>query len=162
MKGIIACFMFIVLCLGSVNVWATDYFTLTGRKISESNLTASDKTILKFWTTWCPYCRKQLNYLKDKLSKLEKDGFSVHLVNVGENPQKAMKFIENLGIDPKYVVMDSSSLFARKHGVMGFPTYIFMYQGEELNRANVLNDKSYAQLMRIYGALENYNPEKNN
>lgn len=154
MKNLKNVFFAILMCSVVSNVYALDHFTLAGKKIEDSQLLKEDRTIIKFWTTWCPYCSRQLNFFKHKIAKLEKEGVKVYLVNVGEDQAKVVRFADKLKLPKDNIVLNKNSSLARRFAIMGYPTYVFFYKGRELTRANVLNDDSLEQLLEVYDSLE--------
>jgi thiol-disulfide isomerase/thioredoxin len=143
--------LLLLLSLVSVaSVFARDYFTLQGGKLAGEELTAPDKTIMLFWTTWCPYCRDQLKFLGDRCSALERRGFTVRLINIGEPQAKVMQFVKDRGLGHCQIVLDESGSLARQFSIQGFPTYLFYYRGQELTRANVLSEAALEKTLNIY------------
>ena len=55
-KSFAACAVFFVLMSAA---YADDFLTVSGGKVTSAQL-VEGKTVLFFWTTWCPYCRKQI------------------------------------------------------------------------------------------------------
>ena len=153
MKKMIILAMFFCLTFTSFDLFAETFLTLGGKQVSGEDFKSNDKVLLKFWTTWCPYCKKQLNFLKPKLEELEKEGFKIYLINIGESQGKVVPFIDKLGIDQKYVILNKNSSLASKYKVRGFPTYIFLYKGEEVQRTNFLTDQSLKKFINIYKTL---------
>ena len=82
-------------------------------------------TILLFWTTWCPYCRKEIKALNQIYPQIKKEGINIFAINIGESDYTVKKFfISNaLGFS---VLLDKDAVAADKYGVVGVPTYVFM------------------------------------
>ncbi|MFA7677787.1 MAG: TlpA disulfide reductase family protein [Candidatus Omnitrophota bacterium] len=104
--------------------------TLDGKVLSYKQITSSPRTILFVWTTWCPYCRQEIERLskRDLLSK----GFEIYYINVGEKKKKVEKFSEARKIKDHIknrIIIDEGGFFADKFSVIGIPTYIFLEDG---------------------------------
>jgi len=102
-------------------------FTLSGlggEKISLSDFKGKP-LILFFWTTWCPYCRKELKQLNDMEAELSGNGVGIAAVNVDEPADKVKNFIKNYNLDFS-VLLDTDGEVAQSFGIMGVPTYIFI------------------------------------
>lgn len=148
-------FLVIVLCVSSFSVYSADFFTLSGRKLTDQQiLKANDKTVLLFWTTWCRYCGKQLEYIKDKISTLKSAGIDVYLINTGENQKQVMNFAKKHSLPKDKIVLNRSQSLARAANIMGFPTYTVLYEGAEVTKLNFLDDKSLNDLIEAYDDLE--------
>jgi cytochrome c biogenesis protein CcmG, thiol:disulfide interchange protein DsbE len=81
--------------------------------------------ILFFWTTWCPYCQKELRQMKDKQAELSKDAVELVAINVQEPAAKVKKFFENFSF-PFKVLSDTEGDVSRLYEVMGVPTYFLI------------------------------------
>ena len=145
------CIIFLVLFAASIaGVAARDYFTLQGGKLAGEELVTPEKTILLFWTIQCPYCYDQLKLMADHCAELERRGFTVRLVNVGEPQGRVMRFVQDRGLGHCQVVLDESATLYRKFLVQGFPSYLFYYKGRELMRANLLSEATLEKALKAY------------
>lgn len=79
---------------------------------------ASGITLVDFWATWCPPCRKQLPIIEETVADLP-EGTKIAKVNI-----------------------DSSGDLAKKFGVSSIPTWIIFKDGEEVERITGLQSKS--------------------
>ncbi|MDD5568098.1 MAG: TlpA disulfide reductase family protein [Candidatus Omnitrophica bacterium] len=104
---------------------------LNDRVISLSDYKGKKAVMLFFWTTWCPYCREELNVLNQEYSSLVKDSIEVLTINVEEPRYKVEKYVRrsNLGLE---VLLDSDSLVARDYGLMGVPAYFVINKSGEV------------------------------
>lgn len=82
-------------------------------------------TILFFWTTWCPYCRKEIKALNQMYPQLKKEGITVFAVNIGESEYTVQRFFMSNALSFG-VLLDKDAVAADKYGVVGVPTYVFM------------------------------------
>ncbi|RJP27972.1 MAG: TlpA family protein disulfide reductase [Candidatus Omnitrophota bacterium] len=81
--------------------------------------------LLFFWTTWCPFCQKELRVLNSMYSQLLEGGVEVLSINVGESPDKVSNFIKNYYLAFR-VLLDKDSAVARQFGILGVPTYLLV------------------------------------
>lgn len=103
--------------------------------------------ILFFWTTWCPYCRKELKELNSMQTELLKDGVQVAAINVEEPLDKVRKFIGN---NPFFfpVLLDTDTKVADAYGILGVPTYFFINkEGRIVFNSHYFPRKEYKDLI---------------
>lgn len=86
-----------------------------------SSIVGQKLVLLNFWTTWCPYCVKEIPDLKSLYEKYNNDGLEIVSVNIGENEKDVVKFISAREVKYK-VVLDKKGHVARNYGVRGIPT----------------------------------------
>jgi len=107
---------------------------------------ADKPVLLLFWTTWCPYCRKELGRVNAEYSALKDQGLDVYPINVGENQAKVSAFVKNNNFTFP-VLLDENSALAGNYNVMGIPTYIL------LDKNGVVKSKSNSFPKNEYKAL---------
>jgi peroxiredoxin len=81
--------------------------------------------VLFFWTTWCPYCRKELKTLNDIYPELVKEGIEVLAVNIGEPATRVGRFTKTYPLAYR-VLLDEDSAVAGDYELIGVPTYILI------------------------------------
>jgi peroxiredoxin len=81
--------------------------------------------ILIFWTTWCPYCRSELNALKNEYSQLVKDGIELFAIDVGEARYKVDNFVKGRGFNFKFL-LDEDATVAQDYNLLGVPSYFII------------------------------------
>ncbi len=97
---------------------------LNGQKVSLSDF--KDKpVILFFWTTWCPYCRKELKILNSKHQELVKEGLQVLAIDAGESVSKVEAAVKNYNLNFS-VLLDKDGSVVDLYNVLGVPTYVFI------------------------------------
>jgi peroxiredoxin len=99
--------------------------TLNGKYYALENYKNKQAVVLFFWTTWCPYCRKELSELNEKNAILDKDDIVLLAVNSGEKPETVSKFVKDLKLDFP-VLTDKYLSVAEVYDVLGVPTYILI------------------------------------
>ena len=103
--------------------------------------------ILFFWTTWCPFCRKELSILKEKYPQLQKDGCELFAIDVEESPYKVENFVKNRALNFK-ILLDLDAAVAEAFDIFGVPTYIFINKkGKIVYRDNYFPQERYKELI---------------
>ena len=117
-------------------------FTLLDLENKEFSLSdfKSKPVILFFWTTWCPYCRKELKQLNTMHAELLKNGVELAVVNVEEPADKVQRFIQSHPFSYR-VLLDRDAKVAQVYGVLGVPTYFFINKEGRI----VFNDYEFPQ-----------------
>lgn len=113
-----------------------DAYTLSGYRDKQP-------VLLLFWTTWCPFCRKELKVLNGMYSSLAADGIEVFSVNVGELPGTVENFVQNYSLSYR-VLLDRDSRVATSYGLIGVPSYVLINKsGEVVFRDNYFPASEY-------------------
>lgn len=103
--------------------------------------------LLFFWTTWCPFCRTQLNALNTKYRKLKEEGLEVLAINVDEPAPSVREFLENYHL-PYPVVLDNDGRVADAYDIVGVPTYILVNkQGLVVFKNHYFPEDKYKELI---------------
>lgn len=85
-----------------------------------------DKPVmLFFWTTWCPFCRKELRVLNEKYGELVKEGLEVLAINIEEKESTVNNFIRRNAIILS-VLLDEDAAVSQSYEILGVPTYILI------------------------------------
>lgn len=115
--------------------------------ISLSNYKDKESVLLFFWTTWCPFCQKELRILNDRYAGLLQDGLEVLAINVGEFPDTVENFIRNYYLAYR-VLLDKDTSVARAYEIIGVPTYILINkQGYIVFKDNYFPQGGYKELV---------------
>ncbi len=94
----------------------------TGEKFSNDSL-KGHVVLLQFWTTWCPYCRRE-QPLVDNLEKEFRDqGLVVLAVDVNESKKTVRKYLEQHPRDCRIVLTDDTNL-AAMYAATSYPVYV--------------------------------------
>ncbi len=137
-----------VFCFSAGGAWASDMkpfpaadFTLQDINqdmFSLSSLQGKKPVLLFFWTTWCPFCQKELQVLNDMYPRLYKDGLEVWSIDVGELPDKVREHISDLRLSYR-VLLDKDTAVSNSFKLVGVPTYILVDKdGQVIFRDNFL------------------------
>ncbi|MFA6349679.1 MAG: TlpA disulfide reductase family protein [Candidatus Omnitrophota bacterium] len=104
--------------------------------------------ILIFWTTWCPFCRDQLEALKNKYAQLKQDGVEVFAVDVGERQDTVVSFIKDRDF-PFSILLDQYTSVAKSFDVFGVPTYVLI----DKTGAIALKDNKFPDYRGVFGII---------
>ena len=109
-----------------VPTFETEYL-LNKKTFISKNEFGSEITLVNFFATWCGPCREEHVYLQ-RLSD-EKE-LKIIGVNYKDNPNKAVKWLEELGNPYSDVIVDSKGHIGIDWGVYGIPeTFIVDSKG---------------------------------
>jgi peroxiredoxin len=78
--------------------------------------------ILFFWSTWCPYCVREMRKLKNDYKLIQSKSFELLAVNVGERVSSVSRFLKDNPVDFK-ILLDSDSEVSFEYNVIGLPTF---------------------------------------
>ncbi len=137
--------IFFIVMIVSINIFAKTNkfidFTLKNLNNEEVKLNeiVGDKVILlNFWTTWCPYCVKEIPELVDIYSKYKDKGLEILAVNIQENHNQIKKFVSRYKMEYP-VLLDTNANVARSYGVRGIPTnFLIDINGDIVFAHNIL------------------------
>ncbi len=76
---------------------------------------------LDFWASWCGPCRKSLPILNEIRSQYAAQGFEVVAVNVDENLDDALGFLEKYPVDYP-ILLDPKGKMPQAYKIQGMPT----------------------------------------
>jgi cytochrome c biogenesis protein CcmG/thiol:disulfide interchange protein DsbE len=77
--------------------------------------------VLDFWASWCVPCRRSFPWLDDMQAKYEADGLVIIGVNLDNDADEAVQFLEEFR--PKFkIVYDLEKELAREYDVIAMPS----------------------------------------
>ena len=87
-------------------------------------------TVINFWASWCPPCRREMPMLE----YAQKNDVNIEyiFVNQGEAPSKVRQFLGKQKIDLKNTYFDFTGSTAKELGAFGLPTTLFFNAGGKL------------------------------
>lgn len=104
--------------------------------------------ILFFWTTWCPYCRREILVLNDMYMELVKNNFEVISVNVGETVYKVDNFFKRNKKADFIVLLDEDTSVSEDYDIFGIPTFVLIdKQGNQISKDNQFPRAEYNRLI---------------
>jgi peroxiredoxin len=118
-------------------------YDLNGDKITLSKFRNKNPAVLFFWTTWCPFCLRELGYLAKIYASLSSDNIGVLAINVQESESKLSRFLKRNPL-PFKVLLDSDGSVAYSYGLIGVPTYVLIdKRGEIVFQDNYFPQSDY-------------------
>lgn len=140
MKKIIA--IGCALLLGLPGFCQERFYTFSGDMLTVNDILSSEKAVLMFWTTRCPYCRKDLKRLDKEYNYSSSINF--FYINIGERKsdiESLARYLKLSDETKKRIVLDQKSYLAEKYSVIGIPFFIFLKNGEVIFRSYSMNNK---------------------
>ena len=133
---------------------------LNGRYAQLSDFNEDGPMIINFWTTWWPFCERQLAYLDQLNSNFSETGLKVLAVNV--NKPQILNQVRPYINKRKYrfdVSVDPRGKLAKQFGVKGFPSlYLVDKDGTIIHKSDGYEDgqeNSYLEELTKYFQSEN-------
>jgi thiol-disulfide isomerase/thioredoxin len=93
-----------------------------GRQVAFASFNGKP-TVVNFWATWCPPCRKEMPAMA--LVQQARPDVNLVFVNQGESIGEVRQFLAAGKLDLKNVLLDPSHALARDYAVDGYPTSLF-------------------------------------
>lgn len=132
-----------------LNIYQDEYILSTYRD--------KQPVLLFFWTTWCPFCAKELRLLNQSYAGMVDDGVEVLAVNVGELPDTVENFVNSYLLSYP-VLTDKDTRVALSYGIVGVPAYVLIdRKGYIVFQENYLPKKEYKDLI-LKDSLEKNKP----
>ncbi len=126
-------------------------FTLAstaGRTVSLSDYKGKKNVIIMFWKTNGLYCPFELNNLKERYQKLEKEGFEVLAVNKKEAAAKVASFAGKQGL-PFPVLLDEDGKVCDIYDVGGVPVFLIINKEGMITWRGYRFPERYAELTSL-------------
>lgn len=97
---------------------------------------AGKVTVVNFWATWCPPCRKEMPYLDQLRADIAGDDFEVVAIALDRaSVQKIEDFYFSIGSENLKIYRDPTLRLGTEAGVLGMPvTIILDREGREVAR----------------------------
>jgi peroxiredoxin len=84
-----------------------------------------DVVLINFWATWCGPCRQEMPLLNDLYGRYQRVGFNLLGVNIDDDPRRAMKMVQELGVNFP-VLFDESKEVSKLYEVEAMPVTILV------------------------------------
>lgn len=98
--------------------------TLRGETFTNDSLKGR-VTLLQFWTTWCPYCRRDQPVVENVTRDFSGQGLVVIAVNVRESRETVKKYLEEHARSCHIVLTEDTNLVA-EFNPKSFPLYVLI------------------------------------
>lgn len=94
---------------------------LSGERVSFPADLKGQVVAIRFWADWCTFCEGEMRAIEPVYERLEGQGLRILALNVRQDRESAVAFVEPLGISYQ-VLLDRDGAVARAYGVTGLPT----------------------------------------
>jgi len=98
--------------------------TLAGEKFTNDSVKGK-VVLLQFWTTWCPYCRRDQSAVDTIDREFAGKGLVTLAVNVGESRKTVADYLEQNPRSCRIVLTEDTNL-AAVFGATSFPVYVLI------------------------------------
>ena len=108
--------------------------TIEGDEISIPD--KGQKTILHFWTSWCPPCKKELPQFQTYYEQSQSDDVrlvTVNLMNAERNKDTVQNFVNQHHLTFP-IVLDSKGELMKEYNVMTIPTSFLLNEKGEIEK----------------------------
>jgi thiol-disulfide isomerase/thioredoxin len=85
--------------------------TLTGESFTNDSVRGK-VVLLQFWTTWCPYCRREQSLVDDIDREFSPRGLIVLAIDVAESKQKLAQYLQENPRSCRIVLTQDTNLAA--------------------------------------------------
>lgn len=98
---------------------------LSGQTITLSAFRGKSPVLLVFWTTWCPYCARQIANINQMEEAFGPDELAVLAVNGGEDRARVLAHVKRSDIRYR-VLLDPEAKAGEAYGVTGYPYMVLI------------------------------------
>jgi len=84
-----------------------------------------DVVMINFWATWCGPCRQEMPLLDELYQRYSRVGFNLLGVNIDDDSRRAMRMIEELGVDFP-VLFDATKRVSEMYDVDAMPVTVIV------------------------------------
>ena len=81
--------------------------------------------MINFWASWCGPCREEMPHLARLYEKYRASGFTVLAVNIDEDPSKAARLAQQLGMRFP-VLLDTGKQVSRTYDLSAMPSTVLV------------------------------------
>jgi cytochrome c biogenesis protein CcmG/thiol:disulfide interchange protein DsbE len=119
---------------------------LDGAAVDYPAQLAGKVVVLRFWATWCPFCKDEMKMIQAVWSQSRDKGFEVLAVNAGQEKADITEFLAKLGVTYP-VLLDPGSKVTRRYGVTGLPMTLFVGRDGKI-KGRILGETDEATFRR--------------
>ncbi|RAU20326.1 TlpA family protein disulfide reductase [Paramagnetospirillum kuznetsovii] len=120
--------------------------TLTDGAMDYPAQLAGKVVVVRFWATWCPFCKEEMKTIQTVWTQHRDKGFEVLAINAGQEKGDIEGFITKLGVTYP-VLLDPGSKVTRAYGVTGLPMTLFVGRDGKI-KGRILGETDEATFRR--------------
>jgi len=124
--------------------------TLSGEDIDTAVIKNNKPIYLKFWATWCSYCKEEMPHLQETFDQYGND-IQVLAINIGMND--SVKRIKRYFAKHNYhlpVIFDEKGELVEKFNIIGTPQHILINgKGEIVHRSALITDDLHHKISQL-------------
>ena len=94
-------------------------------------------TLLQFWASWCPYCRKDLSLMKQLFAQHDGKGLRIVTVSIDQDLEKLTTFVRSEGVPYPVISATTNPTLPDLYETHGIPAYFLI--GRDGRLAGVWN-----------------------
>lgn len=118
---------------------------LNGKSVKLKEVISQNKvTLVNFWATWCPPCRREIPELVEFYQKYSSQKVALLALDLQEDPGKVKSFAKDNGMNFP-VLLDTKGSVGNQYRVSGIPT-TFILDGKGTIRDMIVGGTSLAAL----------------
>ena len=93
------------------------------KKIHRLSAARGQVTMVNFWATWCPPCRRELPSMQRLWEQLRGEGFAMYAINLGEDEEAIFPFLLSTGVELTFpILLDAKSEAIKQWPAVALPT----------------------------------------
>jgi thiol-disulfide isomerase/thioredoxin len=96
--------------------------TITGENFTNDSVKGK-VVLLQFWTTWCPYCRREQSLVDTIDHEFAPKGVVVLAIDVAESKKKVKQYLQENPRSCRVVLMEDTNL-AAMYQAKSYPIYV--------------------------------------
>lgn len=120
--------------------------TTAGTTLRLPDDAAGKVVALRFWATWCPYCKSEMRAIEPVWRDLRDEGLLILAANVGQSRDTVAAFAAGQGIGYP-VLVDEPARIAGLYGVTALPTTVLIDRTGTV-RGKILGEADAADFRR--------------
>lgn len=101
--------------------------SLDGQSVTLGQFKGKQPVMLFFWTTWCPFCLKEIKAVNAQYQAFADRGLAVLAINAGENAAAVSRLVKNYAISMP-MLLDEEDAVTRAYHVLGVPHFVLIDQ----------------------------------